>query len=259
MSTSITQKIHNIRAKSILVVKSARNTGLNSDYASFIDVSEALKPALAEQQLTVGFMPGATRREADAWIQQLHMQIGDGTTVETHMFEVLMPEGNRGVNLTQRQGMAHTYGRRYALIDAFGLLTGDDDDAQRMGQPVRDNVAPHVDKSVHWSTLCYVPLFDCGDEQAQGAWAITADPSDEQGVRTLGDSSDQARAKTWLRWGDECPGLNAWRAEMIQTRAVAKGVTDWADMHRRFKKLNLPETFAECDGSTLNAIALELR
>lgn len=257
-SPTLREAIAEVRAKGIVVVKTARNTGIQSDYASYADVWEALKPALDSAGLTVGFLPSKTRKDNEAWIQELVMEISCGAYDRTVPFEVLFPEGNRGVNLTQRQGMAHTYGKRYALIDFFHLITGDDDDAQRLGQTPRENAAPTPDKTAHWSEFCHVAIFGVGSEETAGTWAPMADPSDDTGERCLGDNAGGVMAKLWAKYPDH-PGINAWRAELIKERAIAKNLMDWEKVVKTYRSLNLPELFAECTGEHLNNLALALK
>lgn len=260
-----TQAVAKVRSLGIVVVKTARNTGINSDYASYADVWDALKGPLADAGLSVGFLPGAVRHTDaanaanSAWIQALTMQVSDGGHTENVVFETLFPEGNRGVNLTQRQGMAHTYAKRYALLDYFHLIAGDDDDAQRLGQPVNENAAPVAAPTTHWSKLCWVPIFATGSEETTGAWTVLADPSDPYGKTTLGDLSPQRLATLWKEHPSHA-GINAWRAEIIRERAEKhESVKDWTSCHAVLGKLNLPEYFEECTGEQLNNLALALR
>ncbi|HYF37536.1 MAG TPA: ERF family protein [Prosthecobacter sp.] len=245
-----------VRAKGLVVVKTARNTGINSDYASYADVWEALKPALDEAGLSVGFLPGSIRKDNEGWVQSLTMEVSTAADMRSFTFEIVFPEGNRGVNITQRQGMAHTYGRRYALVDFFHIITGDDDDAQRLGMQLRDNEAPTAAPDAHWKDFCYVPVFSTGTLETQGTWANLADPEDP--ARILGDSAPNALARIWNRHPDDA-GLNAWRAELIQERATAKKLTDWNQVRTTYKSLHLPEAFTDCTGDHLNSLALALK
>lgn len=253
---SLTQSIAAVRALGLVVIKTAKNTGINSHYASYADVWETLSPALASASLSVGFLPGSTRKDNEAWIQCLTMEVSNGTDTQSIPFEVLFPEGNRGVNLTQRQGMAHTYGRRYALIDFFHIITGDDDDAQRLGQPERVNSAPTPAEEAHWSEFCFVPAFSHGSEEMQKTWTVLADPSDETGERVLGDLSPGAMAKVWTRHPDHA-GINAWRAELIDERNTKR--LTWEDTVKTYRTLNLPALFPQCSGEQLSNLAMALR
>jgi hypothetical protein len=258
MPPLLLEAISAVRSQGIVVVKTARNTGINSDYASYADVWDALKQPLAAAKLSVGFLPGETRKDNEAWVQSLTLEVACGAESCQVPFQVLFPEGNRGVNLTQRQGMAHTYGKRYALIDFFHLITGDDDDAQRLGQPTRTNEAPRPDKTAHWRDYCHCPTFGLGSAETAASWSMLADPSDEAGERVLGDLQDAAMAKLWCRFADNA-GINAWRAELCDHRARAKAITSWEEVLRQHKTLHLPPAFAECSGEQLSNLALALK
>lgn len=257
-SSSLHTAIAAVRSAGIFVIKTAKNTGINSQYASYADVWEVLSPHLKAEGLSVGFLPGTTRKDADAWIQTLTMEVRHGNQTQSIPFEILFPEGNRGVNITQRQGMAHTYGKRYALIDFFHLITGDDDDAQRLGQPERVDAAPTPANNAHWSEFCHCPALGVGDAQNQRAWSVLADPSDDSGSRTLGDNAPGQLAKLWTRYPDNV-GVNAWRAELCDDRAIAKGFANWDDCRKAHRSLNLPERFTDCNGSDLNNLAMALK
>jgi hypothetical protein len=258
LKTKLLTAVAAVRAQGIVVVKTARNTGINSDYASYADVWAALAPKLSDVGLSVGFLPGDVRKDSEAWVQSLQMEIVCETETIVVPFQVLFPEGNRGVNLTQRQGMAHTYGKRYALVDYFHLITGDDDDAVRLGQPSRADEAPRADKSAHWRQFCHVELFGVGTAETAGTWGMLADPSDDSGERILGDLQGGAMAKLWTRFPDN-PGINAWRAELIGDRAKAKMIQTWDECVTTYKTLHLPPTFAECNGEHLSNLALALK
>lgn len=255
--SNITAAIAHVRSKGIVCIKTARNTGINSLYASYADVWDSLRAALDEAALSVGFIPGSVRKEGDAWIQRLTIAVTFGNESQFHEFECLFPEGNRGVNITQRQGMAHTYAKRYALIDFFHIITGDDDDAVRLGMERAAEQAPSPSQEAHWSEFCHVPLADIGSEETARAWTVLADPSDPNGQRTLGDSAPAALAKAWIRARDN-PGLNAWRAELIQERAAGRALHDWTAIRRDFPALKLPEQMAQCTPEQLADLALAL-
>lgn len=259
MSTSsLLSAVSAIRAKSAVVIKTARNTGINSDYASYADVMAVLKPLLQEAGVSVGFKPGNIRKDNEAWVQSLTLVVSMGEESEETTFETLFPEGNRGVNITQRQGMAHTYGKRYALVDYFHLITGDDDDAVRLGQPLTESIALKPREDAHWSQFCFVEAFDCGSEETERSWSALADPSDDTGSRTLADMSSEAISRLWLS-GHRGVGIDGWQAELIGQRAAVAKINDWSALKERCPGLDLPETFAACTSEQLNVILRTLK
>ncbi len=251
---SLHQSIHNVRALGLVCVKTAKNSGIQSNYASYADVWDTLRQPLADNGLSVGFLPGSARKDAEAWVQTLTLVVSDGSESLTVPFEILLPEGNRGVNLSQRQGMSHTYGRRYALTDFFHVITGDDDDAHRLGQPEAVDRAPQAADDAHWSQFCWA--FDAGAEETLGAWALLVDPGGD-GHSTLGDLSDGARAKRSSQFPQD-PGLNAWRAELVATRASTKGM-DWEEVRQANKDLSLPVWFRQCSPEQLVNLGFKLK
>ena len=50
--------------------------------------------------------------------------------------DVPLPDIIRGQNAAQQAGSAETYGKRYALCAALGIVTGEDDDASKCGQTI---------------------------------------------------------------------------------------------------------------------------
>lgn len=254
MTPALTQAIAAVRARGLVAVKTSRNTGINSEYASYADVWAVLAPVLTEYGLSVGFLPGPVRKDNEAWVQTLVAEITHGNETKSVSFEIVFPEGNRGVNITQRQGMAHTYGKRYALVNLFHVITGDDDDAERLGQARHEERAPKPDK--HWSEYCYAPLLGVGSEETQGAWSMLANPDNPE--VTLGDLAPGAIARLWTRFPDHA-GINAWRAEIVSMRAKAKGATDWQHVLDFYSKMGLPAAFTDCTGEQLNNLALALK
>lgn len=256
-SSALATALFAIRSLGLVVVCSGRNPTLQSDYATYADIWEMLKPRLTENNLAVGFLPGATRKEGDTFTQKMCIVVShsEGETV-TQEFEVLMPDKNRATNITQCQGMAQTYGKRYALINFFNLIVGDDEDAERLGQPTDQMSEASPDKNAHWRQFCYCDLFEVGDAESKGGWSVLSSPANPE--QMLGDLQPAAIAALWMKFPNH-PGLNAWRAELINERASAAGLFSWEDCVTTHKTLNLPKMFAECTGEQLNNLALALK
>lgn len=237
---SLRAAIHAVRSAGLIVVKTGKNTGINAKYATYADVWEMLQPELARHQVAVGFAPGPVRKETDAWIQTMILTVTHGDEVETASFEILFPEGNRGVNLTQRQGMAHTYGRRYALCDFFHILTGDDDDAQRLGVEREHVTGATASDAAPWTAFL------------SGGWRDV--PADDG--RTLNDLSDGQRAKLWEKDPASKP-LMAWVGDRISDRLQDAGYSwgrfvTWANA-------GLPATMDECTPGLLKIAATKTK
>jgi hypothetical protein len=254
---SLSAALYAIRSLGLVVVRTGRNTGLNSDYATYADIWEMLKPHLTEHKLAVAFYAGAARKEGESFMQRMTIHIAhESGESEQSEFDVLMPEKNRGTNITQCQGMSQTYGKRYALINAFNLIVGNDDDAARLGYTTDDIGEAKPDANAHWRDFCYCDLFELGTEENKGGWAILSNPANPD--QLLGDLSPEAIAKLWMKFPNHA-GINAWRAELINKRAHAAQISSWEDCAQAHKMLNLPKLFAECTGEQLNNLALALK
>jgi len=241
----------------MVVVRTGRNKTLNSDYATYADIWRMLQQPLFENKLAVGFSPGAVRKEGETFAQKLTMHVWheEGEKMDCE-FEVLLPDHNRATNITMCQGMGQTYGKRYALVNMFNLIVGNDDDAELLGQTVTD-AAPRPDKEAHWRQFCHVPVFDLGTAETAATWSMLADPSDESGHQVLGDLQGGTMAKLWCKYPDNA-GINAWRAELIGERAKAQQIRNWDECVSLHKTLHLPSMFVECTGEQLNKLALAL-
>lgn len=246
-----------VRARGLVAVKTARNTGINSDYASYADVWEVLKPELEATGLSVGFLLGPVRRDEAAWVQTLTLEVSTAEDLRSSTFEFCFPEGNRGVNLSQRQGMAQTYARRYALVSFFHIITGDDDDAQRLGMEPRTDMAVKPKDDAQWSDFCYAPFLGLGIEETQGAWSNLADPSGD-GSSVLGDFSSKVIGEMTFKFVDNI-GLKAWMAEVANDRAGKLQLTTWEAVRAHCKTLRLPDSAAACSGDQLRTLSSALR
>jgi hypothetical protein len=108
----------------------SRNGGSYSyHYADIATIQRAIAPRLQESGLSVTF---DTRQEADTLHVVCIVHHVDGHSEQT-AFPVPIDRQAR-MNDTQKVGSALTYGRRYALCAALGIVTAEgDDDAQTAG------------------------------------------------------------------------------------------------------------------------------
>lgn len=231
--SKLAEAVHAVRAHGLVVIRTGKNTGLGgAKYATYTDIWERLSPLLANHDISVGFSPGSVRRETDAWIQTLTMSVSVGDERETVPFEIVFPEGNRGVNITQRQGMAHTYGRRYAVTDYFNIFTGDDDDAQRLGAERDRADGPSVSDAAPWSALM------------QHGWL---DVATKDGT-ALGELTNAQRKALWEKDPDN-KALMAWVGDMLSDMLQQSGYAwprfvEWAG-------LDLPARMEDCNAGQL--------
>lgn len=246
-----------IRSQGMVVVRSGRNNTLNSDYATYADIWAMLKKPLEENKLAVGFLPGAVRKEGDTFTQTLTMTImHEAGEVIEQPFEILLPDSNRATNRTMCQGMGYTYGKRGALVNMFNLIVGNDEDAELLGQSREDIGEARPDAGAHWRQYCHCNNFNVGEVEQRGGWAVLSNPENPE--QLLGDLQGAALAKVWMRFPDHA-GLNAWRAELVDDRAMLAKYQNWEACRIAFKSLHLPENFVDCTGQHLTNLALALR
>lgn len=199
-----------------VVVKTNANPSLNSKYADYADIRAALDPKLKEHGLAISFRPGKMRSDGTQWVQEMalavcHVESGERDIVPA---EFPLPEGNRGVNFAQRYGSALTYSMRYLLVAFFGIITGDDDDANRARRnetpPDRD-APPQASDHTHWSLLM------------DGHWMEAASPN--EGWGTVREMTLKERAEAWKK-NPTHAALTAWAADRLTTSLSELGA-DW--------------------------------
>mgnify|MGYP002133227645 CR=1 FL=1 len=202
----------------ITAIKGARNQQVNNKYADFNDVVEALLPILREFQLGFQQFLGSIRLEGNLHVCAVTTVIYHhcGEWMEyTGEFPLASPpvskSGSQILNWSQNHGLAYSYAKRYALISAFGLATGDDDDAQRLlgaGAPQQATAQPEQE---HWSNFvnrewedCYAPgtktmLKDMSEDELRAVWKDhhkTFPPI----VGRLADKTSDLMAENDLKW-----------------------------------------------------------
>lgn len=210
----IAKAIAAMQASGLVCVKERRNASLNSSYATLADVWELLRPHLSQHGLAVQFRHGSIREIGSQIIQAMTVRMTHAESGETEEWsgEYPMPEGNRGVNFAQRFGSATTYAQRYALCAAFGVVTGDDDDARRAASQVGRAAGATISADPkNWPALM------------DGAWADAPTPA---GDGTLGDIDHRARVALWKAHPDHA-GLLAYVADWITGRLEQSG-TSWS-------------------------------
>lgn len=103
-------------------------------FAPLESVVSQVRPQLASLGLSFAFDTDQTDKGIDVWCSIHHR--GGGAT-RSHVF-VPATKGHN-TNAAQETGLAATYGKRYALINALGIVTADEDldgAAQAQKQPI---------------------------------------------------------------------------------------------------------------------------
>ncbi len=124
------------QSKGLVAVATNKNSQTNSKYANLADIIIAVMPILAENGLAVLQPIGGIRTEGTIHVAGLTTRIihSSGEWIEQDGEFPLAPppKSNQGkdiLNYSQTHGLALTYARRYALVSALGIATGDDKDA----------------------------------------------------------------------------------------------------------------------------------
>jgi hypothetical protein len=107
---------------------SANGTRTNYSYAPLEDIIEQVKEPLAHNGLSYSF----DTVEADKAIKVIcyAKHIAGHTEASSLTIEL---DQTAKMNTTQKYGSANSYGKRYAFCNAFGILTGDEDNDAQTG------------------------------------------------------------------------------------------------------------------------------
>ena len=104
-------------------------------YAALDRIWRTVRPLLTEKGLSVTWHETSIDVENKVCSIAGELAHRDGHSV-TLKRDVPMPDIIRGQNAAQQAGSAETYGNRYALCAALGIVTGEDDDASSCGETI---------------------------------------------------------------------------------------------------------------------------
>jgi len=104
-------------------------------YAALDRIWRTVRPLLTEKGLSVTWHETSIDIENKVCSIAGELAHRDGHSV-TLKRDVPMPDIIRGQNAAQQAGSAETYGKRYALCAALGIVTGEDDDASSCGETI---------------------------------------------------------------------------------------------------------------------------
>lgn len=237
----IAAAIHAMQSSGLVCVKERRNQSLNSSYATLADIWEVLRPHLATHGIAVQFRHGGLRELGAQLVQSMTVRILHPASgeVEEWAGDYPLPEGNRGVNFAQRFGSATTYAQRYALCAAFGVVTGDDDDARRAAaqaggeREARPSANPEA-----W------PAF------LDGGWNDARSPADDSVA--LADIPHKERVALWKKFPAYGP-LIGYVGDLITSRLEQEGI-GWSPWTARAGG-QWPETLEACTPEQIGAAA----
>ena len=237
----IAAAIQAMQAAGLVCVKERRNQSLNSSYATLADIWEVLRPHLTAHGIAVQFRHGSLRELGAQLVQSMTVRIIHSASgeVEEWAGDYPLPEGNRGVNFAQRFGSATTYAQRYALCAAFGVVTGDDDDARRAAaQAGGEREARPSANPAAW------PAF------LDGGWQDARSPADDSVA--LGDLTHRERVALRKQYPEYGP-LTGWVGDLITARLEQEGI-GWSPWTAKVGG-EWPETLESCTPEQVAAAA----
>lgn len=230
-----------MQSAGLICVKERRNQSLNSSYATLADIWEVLRPHLTAHGIAVQFRHGGLRELGAQLVQSMTVRILHPASgeVEEWSGDYPLPEGNRGVNFAQRFGSATTYAQRYALCAAFGVVTGDDDDARRAAaQAGGEREAKPSANPAAW------PAF------LDGGWREAHNPDDDS--IGLADMTHKERVACWKRTPTYAP-LVGYVGDLITARLEQEGI-GWSPWTAKVGG-EWPETLEACTPEQVAAAA----
>lgn len=104
-------------------------------YAALDRIWRTVRPLLTEKGLSVTWHETSIDAESKVCTIKGELAHREGHSVPLKR-DVPMPDIIRGQNAAQQAGSAETYGKRYALCAALGIVTGEDDDAGLCGETI---------------------------------------------------------------------------------------------------------------------------
>jgi hypothetical protein len=107
--------------------ETAGSGGFTYTYASLDYIVKQVKELLAENGFSYTFDTKKTDKSIVTYCKVKHK---DGH-MEVSTFEITIDTTSK-MNISQKDGAANTYGKRYAFCNAFGILSGDEDTDARL-------------------------------------------------------------------------------------------------------------------------------
>lgn len=158
----------NFQAKCPIIEKktTAGSAGYSYKYATLDHIVSQVRGLLAQNGFSYTF---DTRKSDHSFVTFCHVKHIGGHT-ETSQFEIAIDSGAR-MNISQKDGAASSYGKRYAFCNAFGILTGDEDtDARVNGNGHEESHKTALGVAVNNCALCHAPA---GRMHATNCQALT--------------------------------------------------------------------------------------
>lgn len=243
---SLLAKIHAVRLLGLTVVKKGK-TNLGA-FASYPDVWSELQPHLNTAGLSIGFSGARIVIHGDSEIVTMDMTISDGAESVTWPFDMIVPEriisgsGKSVTNNAQRVASAESYLRRTAMIHAFGMSAGNEDECERM-QPVGDQI--NIPGAVR------LPDGAAWQAYVDNAWEPLLSPLHDGKLVDYAKDGPGAMGALWKEFPSHA-GLQAWAHDwMLST--MREHEISWSDVTA--KEPGLPEWITGCNADQLRTAA----
>ena len=184
-------------------------------YADLADIQRAIAPVMASCGLSITF---DTEQDQGGYTIQAKVHHTSGHS-ETTTFRVPMDGGAR-MSSTQAAGSALTYGRRYAMCAALGIVTADEDDDAQSAVPAgtppsRQATAP-------------TPQGAAPDRTPPPAGAGPHPPQQSGGTKGGTYQSEAQKRRLEARIAEL--GLQPWRERIKAWTEKRWGITSLADL-----------------------------
>lgn len=102
----------------------------NKQYAALDRIWRTIRPLMDETGLSVVWTANTITEFGLHLEGEIRHRAGHSVPIS---YDLPMPDKVTGQNAAQQMGSATTYGKRYALCSALGIVTGEDDDAHSAG------------------------------------------------------------------------------------------------------------------------------
>lgn len=173
-TTELIKALSLVQSEMKPVEESARNTFLNTQYATLADIWKAARPICAKHGIVIIQMPSGIVGEGESMRATLITRLShtSGQFIEERG-ECPFPEaagrnaqGNvKGANSAQRYGSAIQYLRRYMVASMLNVVTGSEDDDGNGADVPRPQQSPQrqtgMVRSARWQDLVSGKWRDC--------------------------------------------------------------------------------------------------
>jgi len=122
------QAISDFQAKCPIIEKADK--AHNKQYAALDRIWRTIRPLMEETGLSVVWTVNAPTEFGLHLEGEIRHRLGHAVPIS---YDLPMPDKVTGQNAAQQMGSATSYGRRYALCSALGIVTGEDDNGLAAG------------------------------------------------------------------------------------------------------------------------------